>query len=285
MKNKTKKKKNILPKEDIFTIGSPLKTKNIFDNFKYKSLNNSSGKNISVITKSKQGKYIRSRQSNEKTTDIAIDSTIRNFLLKSPTKKLPIPLEFLQQKIRTGKCSVLSIFVLDASGSMGVENRASATKGAIFSILKDAYQKKDRVALISFRNNDAKIILPPTRSVLRAARHLNEIPTGGKTPLIAGIYKAIVMAKNTRIKNDSIIPVIILISDGKGNVPLWNKCDADLSYCASEIKRHIIPIIIIDTEAGTTRIERLKNFAKASKAKYFHIEKLQKDIIKNIAYG
>ena len=89
----------------------------------------------------------------------------------------------LREKVRETKISNLILFVVDASGSMGVEKRMVATKGAILSLLLDAYQRRDQVGLITFRGEEAKQVLAPTNSVDQAERYLRHLPTGGRTPL------------------------------------------------------------------------------------------------------
>ena len=92
----------------------------------------------------------------------------------------------LRQNVREGREGNLILFLVDASGSMAARKRMSAVKGAVLSLLNDAYQRRDKVALISFRGEGANILLPPTSSVALAAPRLQDLPTGGRTPLAAG---------------------------------------------------------------------------------------------------
>ena len=105
---------------------------------------------------------------------------------------------------------------------MAVAERMEATKGAIFSLLTDAYQRRDRVGLVVFQKNNATLVLPPTNSVDLARRALVDIPVGGKTPLAAGLTLALnVVTQEQRVHPD-VMPLVILLTDGAGNVSLTN---------------------------------------------------------------
>ena len=107
------------------------------------------------------------------------------------------------------------LFVVDASGSMGAKKRMESVKGAIMSLLNDAYQKRDSVGMIAFRKEEAELILNITRSVDLAYKKLKDLPTGGKTPLTLGLYKGYEILKNAMKRNKDIIPVLVLVTDGR----------------------------------------------------------------------
>jgi magnesium chelatase subunit D len=85
------------------------------------------------------------------------------------------------------------------------------------SLLKDAYQKRDRVAMVSFRKQEAVVNLPPTSSIYRAGELLKELPVGGKTPLAAGLRKGQGVLRNVLLKDPTCRPILIVITDGKAN--------------------------------------------------------------------
>jgi magnesium chelatase subunit D len=126
----------------------------------------------------------------------------------------------LQRKVRVRRASNLILFVVDASWSMAVSERMNATKGAILSLLTDAYQRRDRVGLIVFQKDRAQLVLPPTNSVLLAKNLLREIPVGGKTPLSAGLLLSYETVRREKSAHADIMPIIILLTDGAGNVTL-----------------------------------------------------------------
>jgi len=183
------------------------------------------GKRSRTRTDRKRGRYVQSRPANGKTDDVAFDATLRAaapYQIQRQHHEVAFAVEpqDLQRKIRVKRAANLILFVVDASWSMAVAERMSATKGAIMSLLTDAYQRRDRVGLVVFQKNDAKLILPPTSSVRLAQRALADIPVGGKTPLSSGLLLAHkVFAQEQRLHPD-VMPLMILLTDGAGNVSM-----------------------------------------------------------------
>jgi Mg-chelatase subunit ChlD len=170
-----------------------------------------------------------SRPANGKTTDIAFDATVRAAApyqkrRKQQRRKTALAIEpsDLQQKVRMRKSANLILFVVDASWSMAVAERMSATKGAILSLLTDAYQRRDRVGLVVFQKDRALAVLPPTNSIQLARRSLADIPVGGKTPLSAGLMLAHEIIQQDKLTHPDTLPLMILLTDGAGNVSVGN---------------------------------------------------------------
>jgi magnesium chelatase subunit D len=154
-----------------------------------------------------------------------------------------------QRKIRVKKTSNLVLFVVDASWSMAVAERMAATKGAILSLLTDAYQRRDRVGLIVFQKNRATLILPPTNSVQLAQRALADIPVGGKTPLSAGLFMAKQVIDKERLLHPDVNPLIILLTDGAGNVSMSSLPPQDEAHrLAQQIADEDIHCVVINME-------------------------------------
>ena len=107
----------------------------------------------------------------------------------------------MREKVRETKTGSLILFVVDASGSMGAPRRMVAVKGAILSLLLDAYQRRNRVGLIAFRGTSAQVLLPPTSNVDLAHAHLREMPTGGRTPLSRGLLLAMEVVEAEKLKD------------------------------------------------------------------------------------
>ena len=148
------------------------------------------GRRSLTKTERKHGRYIKARPAGDKLDDIAFDATIRAAApfqkgRVEKRKRLAFAIERsdLQRKIRVKRVANLVLFLVDASWSMAVAERMNATKGAILSLLTDAYQRRDRVGLIVFQKDRATLILPPTNSVQLAQRALVDIPVGGKVPI------------------------------------------------------------------------------------------------------
>jgi magnesium chelatase subunit D len=121
----------------------------------------------------------------------------------------------LRQATREGREGNLVLFAVDASGSMAARQRMSAVKGAVLSLLLDAYQRRDKVGLVTFRGRDAEVALPPTSSVDAAAARLEQLPTGGRTPLSAGLLKAHDVLRVERLRDPSRRPLLVVVTDGR----------------------------------------------------------------------
>ncbi|WP_159059889.1 VWA domain-containing protein, partial [Streptomyces scabiei] len=120
----------------------------------------------------------------------------------------------LRQATREGREGNLVLFVVDASGSMAARQRMSAVKGAVLSLLLDAYQRRDKVGLVTFRGASAEVALPPTSSVDAAAARLESLPTGGRTPLAAGLLKAHDVLRVERLRDPARRPLVVVVTDG-----------------------------------------------------------------------
>ena len=244
------------------------------------------GRRNVTITDSSAGRYVRSRMPEGKASGLALDATLRAAAphqverradSDSPIAVLIEPWD-IRDKVRESKSGSLVLFVVDASGSMGAQRRMVAVKGAIMSLLLDAYQRRDRVGMISFRGTNASLILPPTNSVDLAQAHLQEMPTGGRTPLSAGLFKALEIIETERIKDRDVLPLLVLLSDGRGNVALGQDSPLDEAYAAAGIiGDDKIPSVVVDTESGFIKLGMVQSVAEAMGAQYLKLEDLRAD--------
>ena len=244
------------------------------------------GRRNVTITDSSAGRYVRSRMPEGKASGLALDATLRTAAphqverradSDSPIAVLIEPWD-IRDKVRESKSGSLVLFVVDASGSMGAQRRMVAVKGAIMSLLLDAYQRRDRVGMISFRGTNASLILPPTNSVDLAQVHLQEMPTGGRTPLSAGLFKALEILETERIKDRDVLPLLVLLSDGRGNVALGQDSPLDEAYTAAGIiGDDKIPSVVVDTESGFIKLGMVQSVAEAMGAQYLKLEDLRAD--------
>jgi Mg-chelatase subunit ChlD len=188
----------------------------------------SAGRRSTTRTERKRGRYVQSRPSPGDPRDLAFDATLRAAAPHQKERKADAPdgpalslrPDDYQKKVRVRKAANLILFVVDASWSMAVAERMQATKGAIMSLLTDAYQRRDRVGLVVFQKNQAQVVLPPTNSVELAQKALADIPVGGKTPLSAGLTVAHrVITQELRLRPE-LSPLMILLTDGAGNVSM-----------------------------------------------------------------
>ena len=185
------------------------------------------GKRSFTLTERKRGRYIRSRPMVGRPEDLAFDATFRTaapFQRRRSSERAERKLAFVvkrqdfQKKVRVRRSANLVLFVVDASWSMAAAERMEATKGAILSLLHDAYQRRDQVGLVVFQREEARVVLAPTSSVELAQQHLRNIPVGGKTPLSAGLLAAYRVCIASQRRNPEIAPLIIILTDGAGNV-------------------------------------------------------------------
>jgi len=175
----------------------------------------------------RRGRYIMARPSPDKPVDLAFDATLRAaapFQRQRAEQRQHVafaihPGDYMR-KVRVRRAANLVLFLVDASWSMAVAERMTATKGAILSLLTDAYQRRDRVGLIVFQKDRATLVLPPTNSISLAQRALNDIPLGGKTPLSAGLVMARAVLRKEHILHPDVMPLLMVLTDGAGNVAL-----------------------------------------------------------------
>jgi magnesium chelatase subunit D len=250
-----------------------------------------SGKRSRVKTDSLQGRYIKYTFPKGRIADIAFDATFRAAAPFQNTRKrnglaIAIHSSDLREKVREKRTGSTILFVVDASGSMGANRRMKAVKGAILSLLNDAYQKRDRVGLVAFRKDSAELILGITRSVDLAHKKLKELPTGGRTPLAAGLQMGYEIIKAAKVKDSDMIPMLILVSDGRSNVSLNGENPIESSIrAASRITAEGIKSLVIDTECDFICLGLANKIAEAMKADYYKLEELKADgivsVIKN----
>ncbi|MEU0093346.1 putative cobaltochelatase [Kribbella sp. NPDC006257] len=117
--------------------------------------------------------------------------------------------------VREGREGNLVLFCVDASGSMGTKRRMGEVKTAIVSLLLDAYQRRDKVGLVTFAGATATVALPPTGSVETAVRRLESLPTGGRTPLAEGLLQAVDVLRIAAIRDPRRRPLLVLVTDGR----------------------------------------------------------------------
>jgi magnesium chelatase subunit D len=215
-----------------------------------------SGRRSQTRTDRKRGRYIQSRAANGKTEDLAFDATLR---AAAPYQQhrhemrkrvaFAIRPDDFQRKVRVKRTANLVLFVVDASWSMAVAERMAATKGAILSLLADAYQRRDRVGLVVFQKDRAALVLPPTNSVELARRALVDIPVGGKTPLSAGLYLAHQVLQREKTFHTDVLPLLILLTDGAGNVSMSGIAPQEESHqIAQKIAEDGIRAVVINME-------------------------------------
>ncbi|WP_435056991.1 putative cobaltochelatase [Streptomyces sp. bgisy060] len=183
----------------------------------------------------------------------------------------------LRQATREGREGNLVLFAVDASGSMAARQRMSAVKGAVLSLLLDAYQRRDKVGLVTFRGRDAEVALPPTSSVDAAAARLEELPTGGRTPLSAGLLKAHEVLRVERLRDPSRRPLLVVVTDGRatgGADPVGLAARAARLHAAEGTAA-----VVVDCESGPVRLGLAGTLARELGGTAVTLDELRADSI------
>ncbi len=181
----------------------------------------------------------------------------------------------LREAVRHARTANLVVLVVDASGSMGVGRRMEAAKGAVLSLLVDAYQRRDRVALVTFGGDGATVALRPTGSVEVARARLAELPTGGRTPLAEGIATALAVAEGSSGAAGSLRPLMVVISDGRATAAQSGKDPVRAAAeAAGMVRRRGVAGVVIDVEEGTIRLGLARGLAEAMGARYLTVAEL-----------
>ena len=216
------------------------------------------GRRSQTKSKNKRGRYIQSKPSPNDAGDLAFDATLRAAAPYQSTREdlkqendvaFAIRRDDFQKKVRVKKTANLILFLVDGSWSMAVAERMQATKGAILSLLTDAYQRRDRVGLVVFQKDRATLVLAPTNSVLLAQRALANIPVGGKTPLAAGLQMAYEVIKREKTLHPDVQPLLIVLTDGAGNVAMGKRTvQAEIDDLAGLFQAEKIHSVVINME-------------------------------------
>jgi magnesium chelatase subunit D len=228
------------------------------------------GKRAASRSDDRRGRYVRA-QTVEKVSDLAVDATVRaaaphqvrrgrqvgeRMLLESPD---------LHQKVRERKIGNLIVFVVDASASMDAEQRMAATKGAILSLLQDAYVRRDRVAVVVFKNRSAEVVLRPTSSVSLAQRRLERLSVGGTTPLTHGLMAGYQVIRSEHTRDPSVRPLLVLISDGRGNISMFKEEPlVEAQKVAALISSEKIESLVIDSARDFSHLPSVQHLARVA---------------------
>ena len=154
----------------------------------------------------------------------------------------------LREAVHVGREGNLVLFAVDASGSMAARQRMRAAKGAVLSLLLDAYQRRDKVGLVTFRGDVAELVLPPTSSVEAGARRLQTLATGGRTPLAAGLAKAADVLAAEKLRDPSRRPLLVVVTDGRAT----RGTGTDLARATARLAG--TAAVVVDCETGLVRL-------------------------------
>ena len=242
------------------------------------------GRRAMAVSADGTGRYARSRIPDGRTEDIAFDATIRvaapyQRVRHSDDVALVIEKQDIREKVRERRSGCTLLFLVDASGSLGVRKRMATVKGAILSMLRDSYVKRDRIGLMAFRRDSADMILPPTKSVEYSYKCLEELPTGGKTPLSEALVRVDEYMTAYARCHVGERCFVILVTDGRANVPLREGADAndEVQKMAEDMKIPGVKWIVVDAGMGFPHFDNARMLAEKMGARYFKLEDLDAD--------
>ena len=276
--------------DEWYEIGDPYAVRNLQVQPPDRRARRASGRRATTVSSDSSGRYIAAREPQGPVTDLALDATLRAAAPHQQSRRaaagpdaaaLLIEPWDVREKVRETHTGSLILFVVDASGSMGAQRRMVAVKGAVMSLLLDAYQRRDRVGLIAFRGTSAQLLLPPTGSVEMAQWFLQDLPTGGRTPLASGLYLALETLERERLKDRDVLPLLVILSDGRANVALSGAPAARGPAASDEVcglARMVadarIPAVVVDTEQDFIQLGLAQPIAQAMSAQYIKLDDL-----------
>ena len=209
-----------------------------------------------------RGRLVGDRVPDGPVASLAVGATVRAAAARGAAA---VEVEDVREAVREQKAGNLVVLAVDASGSMGVERRMEAVKGAVVGLLLDAYQRRDRVALVTFRDEAADVALRPTGSVEVAQARLRQLPTGGRTPLAAGITAALDVAVRHHGEHR---PLLVVVTDGR------HTSGPDPTEAAAAVRRRGVRAVVVDAEEGRTRLGLARTLAGTMGATYLTLSEL-----------
>lgn len=235
----------------------------------------SSGRRSRVQTK--RGRLLYDTVPSGRVESLAVGATVRHAVVRRAVEQDDQDAPLLQRSdlreaVREQKTANLIVLAVDASRSMSVNQRIASVKGAVLALLLNAYQRRDRVSLVTFHGEVAEVVLRPTSSVEVAKARMNELKTGGRTPLSAGIQLALEVALGSE---EMYRPLLVVVSDGRATyAPDGKDPLEEVRNVAYEVKTRAIPAVVVDVEDGQIRLGLAQTLADAMGARYINLPEL-----------
>ena len=210
--------------------------------------------------------------------DVALDATLRASAPQQTSRAavdglaVSIDRSEIQEKVRTREAGATIVFCIDASGSMGAAARVAASRRAVMDLLNDAYLRRDRIAVVAFQGESARVVLAPTASVQLAQMRLGEIQTGGATPLAAGLKRAVEVLLTERLRKRQSAEWLVLITDGRANVGVAGGVgSSDALTAARQVRSLGMCVLVLDTSSATGS-RPARELADAAGAEYIALD-------------
>ena len=277
--------------EDVFGIGESFQVKPLNLDALDRLTRASHGRRTVSRVSDHRGRYVGATMPDGKVTDLAVDATVRAaspFQVRRSGHTLDGNLALnvepwdLRQKVRESRVGNLVVFLVDSSGSMGAQQRMVAAKGAVISLLMDAYQRRDRVAMIAFRGMQSELVLPPTGSPKLAQQRLDNLPTGGRTPLAQALVDAQRLIRQQRQRSPDTPPLLTIVSDCRANVGMSGSGDPyeDVLRVCESLRQEGVHSIVLDPAPRSNRFGLVERVAGALGGEYIPLNELRADVIR-----
>ncbi|MFJ4092591.1 putative cobaltochelatase [Kitasatospora sp. NPDC089913] len=226
------------------------------------------------------GHTIRARRPRGRLARLHLSATLRaaaphQLARGRSSRALVLHKDDFREQVRQGRESNLVLFVVDASGSMAARQRMTAVKGAVLSLLMDAYQRRDKIGMITFRGSDAELVLPPTSSVEVGAARLESLPTGGRTPLAAGLLRAHEVLRVERLRDPDRRPLLVVVTDGRATGA--RDAVARSHRAAGLLAGQGVASVVLDCESGPVRLGLARTLADRLRATAVTLDELRAD--------
>ncbi len=263
--------------EQIFAPGRPPSTERLLPISFARQDRSSPGRRSLTEALDRNGHPVRAvRPLSRPVRDVALGATLRAAAMRVAGRGVRPQVQpvDLRVRLRRARASNLVLFLVDASGSMAARRRMVAVKGAVLGLLLEAYQKRDQVGLIAFRGQGAELLVPPTNSVELAERRLRQLPTGGRTPLAAGLALAETILARLRRGSQAPEPLLVLVTDGRANV------GEDPAIPARRLAALGVPGLVLDSEQGFVKMGKARELAQALNAQHVLLDELSPGAIR-----
>ncbi|SDK68920.1 protoporphyrin IX magnesium-chelatase [Nocardioides sp. YR527] len=200
--------------------------------------------------------------------------------------KVELRIEDLRTAVREGREANLVLFCVDASGSMAARKRMAQVKAAVLSLLLDAYRRRDKVGMITFRGEGAELVLPPTGSVDLAAARLDEVPAGGRTPLAEGLLEAARVLQREHLRDPDLRPLLVVVTDGRANSKAHGKDAVRRSQQAAAYVAGLgVTTVVIDSESGPMRLGLARQLAVHLGAEHVPVAEVNAEALTSAVHG
>ncbi|KIQ64520.1 magnesium chelatase [Kitasatospora griseola] len=226
------------------------------------------------------GHTVRARRPQGRLTRLHLSATLRaaapHQVARGRTgRALVLRRDDLREQVRRGRESNLVLFVVDASGSMAARQRMTAVKGAVLSLLMDAYQRRDKIGMVTFRGSGAELALPPTSSVEVGAARLEQLPTGGRTPLEAGLLRAHEVLRVERLRDPDRRALLVVVTDGRATGA--RDALARSHRAAGLLAAQGVAAVVLDCESGPVRLGLARELAAHLNGDAVSLDELRAD--------